>query len=809
MFEGNWFSLRHFTTPGGLTKRARVSFPTARGFTVVRTERSGEEVATPRVLGSFEDALAAYRAELDLLREEGFYEVPGPRVMHRVHEGKRQAFLVRWPTFSTVEWAMVPWDSTDPVPWQVEHKDTLVAALEEFDDRCARAKKLGFVDWQPTWPEGFAELVADGSPFQVHEATSDADPTFVRHRWCSADGHPEIGPEQHRRTDGSFSLLVQIDGEAEGLTTRFDRQGISSIDVMHGGRREGLCVVRSSADDRIEAVRYYAEGVDRFALLRDKDGWLALSSLDQSSEGRIESGLTQHDFGPFALPSGERAIGAGQRMIVVLDGKVFRRRCWLNRLGEMVLDKRYDAAGALVEVTEYDPAGTRTTRTQHREGAPTSRETFHPNGALALREPLDAEGKAHGTVERFLDTGVLVGTRVVEHGEAAPEVDVWPDMRAALAGEPSTAAFHRGCRTFVGAYARDRARALAESLPALVEGTRDWPAEHRPAPAFWLNEIIEGRLPNEALRPIGALRILDIAVDARDGYLCSAALFAERLGRFRAWLEALPPEPTFAVEVLDVSLAAWRSHADSLPNVDRYDTHDLSIDDFDSDLVQQLLQSALALRLRALVVSRAPWSDGDPGNHDRYVDAEARQQGPAIESFDSGPVFLERLAASPCANTLETLIAQNSELREPRKEIRLPSLRTLDVGYAAKQPNALLASLAAGWAPNLEVLLLPTANTIRWARTLEDPAELAAWREDPDHGFFEHDYGCAPHALLLEQSVIDQLFARKGMPKLAEVALGCEANRFPAPAGGPKVSDSGPWTRSFVERGVVPWTSSR
>ncbi len=376
-------------------------------------------------------------------------------------------------------------------------------------------------------------------------------------------------------------------------------------------------------------------------------------------------------------------------------------------------------------------------------------------------------------------------------------------MSAALTDAPDVAAFQRACVLFARAYARDPARALAESLLPFVEATSAWPPETRVAPAFWINDLVERRLPNEALRPIAALRVLDLAVDTRDHYLCTRQVFAARLDRLRAWLSALPDDPSFALDVLDLSLTAWSAHSHSLPPAACNDGFDLRTRDFDASLVEQMLRSPLAPKLRALVVSRLPWSDASPGNHDSYLDAEGRQQGPAVE-YDRRPGFLERLARMPCAATLQTLIARNAELIDPSAGVALPALKTLDVGFGSSQPNELLTSLAKGWAPKLKTLLLEPSPSVRWALALEDPRQRARLREDDD-GFFSHDYCCEPRELLLTRAAIAPLLARKGVPKLATIVGGGEAGRFATPSGGPKLARKPSGRRGLLDLGVVPW----
>ncbi len=797
MFNRDWFCWREFATTL-LSRRVRVSFPAGDGYTVV-SEEGGDEVAVRCVHPDFDAALAAYRAEIAALTGGDFFEHPRPLVMERVHEGVRQAFLIRWPTTARVEWTLTRWDGTDPLRWNLEFPETLGAAIAEFDEHCLAARSIGFRDWVPRWPEGF-EVVASDGLFTEHTTWTDDAPPAAEHRWFSAPGHPEVGPEWHAQSDGIFLVLCQVDGRAEGPTVYFGADRFAGVMIHQTGRSHGLTIF-PRADGGIESMTVFDADVKRFSIVCRDAGRTATASLRWTPDDRPDLRLPERDFGALDLAYSAR-YGCDVRVTDVLDGTTRRRRRFANDRGQLTTEEHYDAAGTVQRLDKYEPAGTLLSRFFYDAGTLERAERYHPNGVLAERQPLDADGEMHGAVEVYDEAGVLSATVSFDHGALVSRVDAWPDVSAALTDAPDIAAFQRACVLFARAYARDPSRALAESLLPLVEGTSAWPAETRVAPAFWINDLVEGRLPNEALRPIAALRVLDLAVDTRDHYLCTREVFAARLDRLRAWLSALPADPSFALDVLDLSLTAWSAHAHSLPPTARDDGFDLRTSDFDASLVERVLRSPLAPKLRALVVSRLPWSDASPGDHDSYLDAERRQQGPAVE-YDRRPGFLERLARMPCAATLQTLIARNAELIEPPAGVALPALKTLDVGFGSRQPNELLTSLAKGWAPKLKTLLLEPSPSVRWALALEDPKQRARLREGD--GFFSHDYCCEPRELLLARAAIAPLLAREGVPKLATIVVGDEAGRFAAPAGGPKLARKPSGRRTFLDLGVVPW----
>lgn len=803
MFERDWFCWRELSEPTlfGDGPRVWISHPTAKGFTIRRQEGRAPLTVTEHPCRGLAAAIKAYGKAVDALGKEGLFELARPRVFERTERGKREAMLVRYPSFCGVEWVTVDWDAKEPFAWKKSIVKSLAAAFEAFDDKCDAAREQGFREWVPAFPQGF-EAFLEAASYTERTRTPGSGSRLIGHVWYDAPKRPDNGPELQVYDDGSRSFLFQIDGLAVGLAYHFDAERCIGVIGGNGPRY----LLRD--DHRLGTVAYVKDGFTRLLFSRDGDGWSVASRFPVSRARELDTPwLDPEDCGPFdiAAQEGVAGFGAPRRALIDTERNVCLRTRISNEHGELVRDDHYRPDETLERQDTYDPPGTlRSRRFFESDGTLVRGEIYHPNGVVKEHQRFDAERKLHGAIQIYDDAGLL--TRVVhfEHGTRTSDESVWPDVAAALAGEPSLDAFRSGCLTFARAYARDPARACAESLVQLRMRTADWPASTRAAPPYWINRISSGELPLEALHPIAALRLSDLALDEANASksedewtMVEQAELDRRLSAFATWLASLPDDDALAVDVLDLSLTAW---------ADRGGPTNASLGDFDGALFRTLLASPLARRLVALNVSRPAWDDDDPGNHDSYLDAERRcGVGVRCESFDAGPTLLESLAAAPCASTLQTLVAQSAELRAPQHPVRLPALTTLDVGLGSGSPNELLGSLASGWAPLLETLLVQPSSIVKWAIRIEhDPdAQRAA---TADGRFFGHDYCCEPVELLTQAAVAERLVARAGVPKLKNLVMGAECARIRALSKTKsRQLRTVPPERSLLQTALVPW----
>lgn len=107
-------------------------------------------------------------------------------------------------------------------------------------------------------------------------------------------------------------------------------------------------------------------------------------------------------------------------------------------------------------------------------------------------------------------------------------------LRAILSSDPSRAAFVELCTITQQAAEHSLARTAGELVPMARATVEKWPERVRAAPLLWINRLVEGVLPVEALELCAALS-LTAALHPR---LHAAAGNRKLL----AWLAALPPQ---------------------------------------------------------------------------------------------------------------------------------------------------------------------------------------------------------------------------------------------------------------------------
>ncbi|MCA9657166.1 MAG: hypothetical protein KC486_02375 [Myxococcales bacterium] len=269
---------------------------------------------------------------------------------------------------------------------------------------------------------------------------------------------------------------------------------------------------------------------------------------------------------------------------------------------------------------------------------------------------------------------------------------------------PSRAAFLKICRLVEEAALVDDAQTREELIPRLREAIEAWPPRLRMAPWLWINRLVLGALPVEALHLASALSL-------------TAAMAAHYLNTpnyplLLRWLADYPTDgPT--VEGISMSFSddvaeALRNATEAEPQARYHPTpgHEGSLDldeifHYDDDHLPVLLGSPLLRDVRVLDVSWQPTSRDFDWDYQGILDGRGLTLGDVAQHLSSDR--LEVLDLRGQCRSPRSQLSRRS-LAKAHKQ-RLHGLKVLNHGGGHPLGDATLKKLAA-LAPALEELAI-------------------------------------------------------------------------------------------------------
>ena len=357
------------------------------------------------------------------------------------------------------------------------------------------------------------------------------------------------------------------------------------------------------------------------------------------------------------------------------SGQLYEARVW-RADDSLAAQASYGSSAPHVEVTLYHDDGI----TPHRWGGYEASHPWNDKAHLHCRRDgwwYDQDVQGHLRRAQYFSTasGNLIadhhyGDELYDVSDEHPKEsfeELFGEARALAQKGPSRERFVELCRVIEAASTRDPERVTMELIPYLLEVLDEWPSRVRMAPWLWINRLILGALPVEALQLVSALSLTAAAT----GHYLSTPHYPLLL----RWLETYPedgPAPEgISLSFRDEVAEALQQTCEAEPHARYCPDGELDFDQtFHIDEWDLLLSSPLLREVRVLDLS---WT---PTRYDFWWDYQG--------ILDGRGMTLAEVASNVPSRRLEVLDLWG-QARETSSQL----------GRSLKDPHKILSSLRA------------------------------------------------------------------------------------------------------------------